>query len=317
MRSGPKFVNPVMDGNYPDPGVVYDPQTKLWYVSTTQVSYEHHNRFQIFSSPDLVKWEPAGWIFPNTTNDPVWTNNALLWAPEIHFVKGRYVALFVADNEEGKACIGVATSSSPSGPFKDSGQPLIYDPTVGVIDPTLFRNPHDRQYYVYWKKNYNAEDLPHSSIWAQKLAPSLTTLAPGSKAKFMIENTFHWEGPLVEAPWVVARGKYFYLFYSANIFSHDYAVGVARSKSPLGPWHKSRKSILHSSRTWSSPGHCSVVSWPRSKRTYMVYHAWRAGEEGGDYGRLLMADEVFWSEDHWPYLLHNVSSSGPRAVPSP
>jgi len=307
-----------MDGNYPDPGVVYDPTSNLWYVSTTQVAYEDNNRFEIFSSPNLVTWEPVGWIFPSSTNNPVWSNNELLWAPEIHYVNGQYIALFAASSrEDGKACIGIATSSSPSGPFEDSGQPLIYDPTIGVIDPTLFLNPQDNQYYVYWKKDYNSENLPHSSIWAQMLAPRLTALAPGSTATYMIENDLPWGGPLVEAPWLLARGTYFYLFYSANMYASDYAVGVARSTSPLGPWTKSPSPILQSSLLWSSPGHCSVVSWPNTESTYMVYHAWRAGQEGGDYGRMLMADEVFWSEDGWPYMLGNVSSSVPRPVPQP
>ena len=39
----------------------------------------------------------------------------------------RFVVYFAARNYAGMLCIGVATSSSVTGPFKDIGAPLVYN----------------------------------------------------------------------------------------------------------------------------------------------------------------------------------------------
>ena len=76
----------------------------------------------------------------------------------------------------------------------------------------------------------------------------------------LIKNELPWENDLVEGPWFVNHGSLYYLFYSANGYCGDaYAVGVARSKEPLGPYEKRGAPIRVSDAKFKGPGHCSVI----------------------------------------------------------
>ena len=144
-------------------------------------------------------------------------------------------------------------------------------------------------------------------------AKTIDEALTGARAT-LISNDLGWEGPLVEAPWVVRNGAFFYLFYSANAYYNGkYAVGVARASSPLGPYQKAGAPILTSNGSWVGPGHCSVVDGP-SGDTMMVYHAWQAGHVGGPGdGRLVLVDGIVW-RNGWPEV-PAAPSAGSRPLP--
>lgn len=149
-------------------------------------------------------------------------------------------------------------------------------------------------------------------IYGQALSADGTSLV-GNRAT-LITNDQGWEGPLVEGPFVVKKAGYYQLFYSANAYYNGtYAVGVARSQSPLGPYQKAGPPILKTNAAWVGPGHCSVVDTPDGD-TYMVYHAWQAGHVAGPGdGRLTLVDAVFW-ENGWP-VVPAAPSSRSRPMP--
>ena len=66
------------------------------------------------------------------------------WAPEIHFVNGRYLVYFSARQKSNdRLAIGVAISQNPIdpfGPYYDFGRPII-EGEPGVIDIHWFRDP--------------------------------------------------------------------------------------------------------------------------------------------------------------------------------
>src|SRR6185437_4521148 len=81
----------------------------------------------IFHSSGLVNWDYDGNAFSGL---PAWANvgGASLWAPAIKYFNGKYYLYFAASatalTGNGSA-IGVGTSSSPAGPFTDSGTPVV------------------------------------------------------------------------------------------------------------------------------------------------------------------------------------------------
>jgi len=61
------------------------------------------------------------------------------------------------------------------------------------------------------------------------------------------ENRGKAPWPVSEGPTVVKIDGTYYLFYSCNDFrSPDYAVGVATSKSPMGPFQKMKEPVISS-----------------------------------------------------------------------
>lgn len=95
----------------------------------------------IFHSTDLVNWNYVGDVFQKR---PKWIGESKLIGPEIQSHDGKYFLYYTAvdEDEQGNkrngGAIGVATSASPTGPWTDSGKPVVevqngrwvYDPFV-------------------------------------------------------------------------------------------------------------------------------------------------------------------------------------------
>jgi arabinan endo-1,5-alpha-L-arabinosidase len=290
QECGGLYTNPVIGTDCPDPGVV---RAGNQYVLTS-TGGDGGGTYVIRTSKDLVSWAKTSHVFPSGKG-PKWSDGSY-WAPEIHPVpSGDFVAYFSA-HEKGKTlAVGAAKGKSVTGPFTDLGGPLVRA-SVGAIDVNQFADANGNLYLV-WKDDGNSQGKS-TPIHGQKLAADGVTLQ-GSPTT-LITNTLGWEGPLVEGPWIIQHGGMYYLFYSANAYYNGkYAVGVARSKNPLGPYEKKGAPILTTNSRWVGPGHCSVVETPAG-RTMMVYHAWRAGQVNtSGSGRVVLVDEVVWNNG-WP-----------------
>jgi beta-xylosidase len=78
-------------------------------------------------------------------------------------------------------------------------------------------------------------------------------------------------------------------------------MGVARSRSLLGPWEKNPANpILAGNEQWKCPGHGSVVMDDRG-RYFMLYHAYDA-RTFVFTGREMLLDEVKFGGDGWPTI---------------
>lgn len=326
---GAEYTNPTVNAQTPDPGVFFDSPSGL-YVSTTTSDTSPSDPgypfplFPIRVSKDLVNWNFVGHIFPqNNSDSPKWAASDF-WAPEIHVVDGRYFVYFVARDFTEFLCVGVATAPGPFGPWKDVGKPLVRNASTESLDPTIALNVQTGKYFVYWKQDDNLPDWKFwvpTKIFARELAPNMTSVADNSSPIFLFQNDLPWEGRVVEAPWMVYRPPFYFLFYSANdccTVNSDYAVGVARSKSAIGPFEKKQTPVLQSSTAFIGPGHCSVIPLQASpNRSFMIYHSWLSGKVGKDSdNRTLMLDEVFWDESaQWPFMVNDEPSNTPQPIP--
>jgi arabinan endo-1,5-alpha-L-arabinosidase len=289
------YYNPVIDHDAPDPGVLR--VGKEWWMATTGGD-PSVGAFPMYRSRDLVHWHPFGNIF-EAGEAPTWSDNSY-WAPEIHKVGDKFVAYFTARDHNGMLCIGAAEADKVEGPYKDLGAPLVADPDMGLIDPTFFQDDDGKQ-YLYWKEDGNAFNPPlPTRILAQELGPDGMSLV--GEPRELIRNDLEWEGDIVEAPEVEKRGEYYYLFYSGNGFWGDmYAEGVARSKSPLGPFEKAPEPFLRSNEHWKGPGHAAITQ-DNEGQDWIVYHAWDKDHIGQHPGRMVLIDPLKWDEEEWPYV---------------
>ena len=254
-----------------------------------------------------MNWKVAGAVFPHR---PDWASGSF-WAPEISKFKGRYHVYYVARQKNGVLSVAVATADAPGGPYTDCG-PLVSQ-ADGSIDPVPSCDEKGDPYLI-WKEDGNSRNQP-TPIWAQRLTPEGTKVL-GEPVE-LIRNTADWEGSVVEGPFILRRGDWFYLFYSGNGCCGpdcNYALGVARSHSLLGPWQKNPANpILAANETWKCPGHGSIVSDPQG-RFWLLYHAYASGD-GSFSERQGMLDEVSFGPDDWPTIN---SGKGPSiTAPSP
>ena len=300
---GGLYSNPVVPVSCPDPGVLHDGGRYLMSCTSGNAA----DAFPIYVSTDLVHWTAQGHILPAAAK-PSWAQSDF-WAPEIHRVGTHYVAYFSARDTDGRLSIGAASASDPLGPYTALGQPLVHDPNMGLIDASEITTA-DGSPYLLWKEDGNAQGQP-TPIHAQPLAGDGLSLA-GTSAATLITNDQPWEGAVTEGPWMIEHGGMYYLFYSGNSYATSaYALGVARASSPLGPFTKALAPIVTSGGAWSGPGHCSVVDGHQD--LYVVYHAWEAGHENAAPGRLVLVDQIVWTNG-WPGV-PGAPSSATRPMP--
>jgi beta-xylosidase len=298
------FPNPIRDAATADPGVLR--VGSAWYVYHT--GKNSSGAYPILKSTDRVNWTNVGYIF-TPGRYPGWCNESPdWWAPEVHFVNGRYVAYFSArQDSNGKFAIGAATSSSPEGPFTSIGPPIATHSGWGLIDASFFKDPETGRSYCLWKDDKNAlsPQQPTPIVLYEVQADGVTRIGP---AQLLIQNTLAWEGNLVEAPSLVYRNNYYYLFYSANAYYDDrYAVGVARATSVGGPYTKLGDPILVSDAQYSGPGHQFIMQ-DSSGEWLMFYHA--RVKANGTTARHLMQDAIAWGADNWPSVHDGTPSAG-------
>jgi xylan 1,4-beta-xylosidase len=277
----------VLPGDHPDPSVVKIGDT-YWASATTS---NWAPVYPLLQSKDLLHWTTTGHIFDTL---PSWADY-YFWAPEITFDSGKVYVYYAAHKKGGNLCVAVASADKPEGPYTDHG-PLICE-AVGSIDAFPMRDENGKL-YIIWKEDANSVGKP-TSIWAMQMNEARTTLS-GERIELFRNDTAIWEKNLVEGVAMIKNNGYFYAFYAGAGccgIACTYGVGIARSKSLLGPWEKYAKNpVLTANDRWSCPGHGTPVE--KDGRHFFMYHAYDkknnvyTGREG-----LLM--EYVFTKDDW------------------
>lgn len=302
-----EFVNPVLDRNFPDPGVLAVERT--YYAYATEGGGRH---IQVASSQDLVSWEYLGEALPTL---PRWTTG-MTWAPEVIETSAGFVMYYTARHPgtvrpdgQGSQCITVAVADAPEGPFVDDSEgPLVCQADLGgSIDAIPYRDA-DGTLYLIWKNDGNCCSLI-TRMWAQPMAEDGLSLV-GEAVDLGIENDNAWERHVIEAPTVVLRDGTYYLFYSANDYANDrYAAGYATASTLLGPYSDAAENPILATpeddpeNRAFGPGGQAIVTGVDDE-DWILYHAWdRLFRQ-----RSMWLDRLTW-EDGRP-VVH-----GPTSVP--
>jgi arabinan endo-1,5-alpha-L-arabinosidase len=308
------YVNPVLDEDFPDPAVIRA-DDGFYYAYATQTLREGQwINIQLARSNDLVHWVQLGDALPEK---PDWARTTQdFWAPSVIFDGETYFMYYSATpdvyhrHERGHG-LAVATSTSPAGPFVDSGQPLLLGEGFEYIDPMAYDDPSTGKRLLYWGSGFQP-------IRVQELGPDRMSFAEGSEPLELIwPNGKNGSFPrLVEASWVHRHADHYYLFYSGdNCCGPDaeYGVMVARSKSATGPFEtlEEAKGVPHSlmlfkSERWLAPGHNSIVT-DDAGEVWIVYHAIDVNrprqrqQDEINSRRILLIDRIQW-KDGWPHV---------------
>lgn len=279
------FANPVLNRDFPDPGVVYAGGSYYAYATNGNGA-----NVQMARSSNLVNWTTLYDALPAL---PSWAQAGRTWAPDVAVTAGGTYNLYYTawSRTSGRQAIGVATASSPAGPFTPVGTaPLVSQSSQGgAIDPSVFTDSAGVQ-YLLWKNDGNAVGQD-TWIYLQRLAADGRGLV-GSPVQ-LIRQDQAWEGSLVEGPVLWARDGRYYLFYSANNYANgSYATGYAVADSLLGPYVKPGAPLLATTSEVIGPGGPEVAVGPDGN-TWMLYHSW----EGGTAYRSLSVDRIEWEGD--------------------
>src|ERR671916_1253050 len=332
------YVNPVSKtfaDTFADPAVI-KAKDGYWYAyGTTDPLREGEGKphvIPISRSNDLVNWEHVGDAFERPTEVSWADSDAGIWAPDIRYIDGKYYMYYVVTQttetpERNDNAIGVATAPTPTGPWTDSGAPVVgprrgageRDDFKWTFDPSEFTDT-DGTRYLYYGSYYGG-------IFVTKLSED-GTRAVGDPTMVAIDNRY-------EGAYVIKRNGYYYLFgSSANCCAGPttgYSVYVGRSTSPRGPFLDREGESMTESRVggtlvvtpngnkWVGTGHNAVVT-DLSGQDYLVYHAIDRGdpyldEPFGINERPMLLDRLDWV-DGWPTVRGGAwASEDPQPAP--
>ncbi|MGV8827902.1 MAG: family 43 glycosylhydrolase [Breznakibacter sp.] len=266
----PAAKNPVLSGYYADPEIIYSNKIGKYFIYPTSDGFDGWGGyyFRTFSSDNLKDWKDEGVIL-DLKKDVSWANGNA-WAPTIAEKKVgktyKYFYYFSGGKDGGPKKIGVAVSDNPSGPFVDSGKPLIDFKPEGVtngqeIDSDVFIDPKSGKSYIYWGNCYMA---------GAELNKDMVSIKKNTVRVMTPDKTFR------EAVEVFYRkGLYYFLWSEDDTGSANYKVRYATAKSPLGPLTIPENNIVimkDESRGIYGTGHNSILQLPGTDEWYIVYH---------------------------------------------
>jgi len=204
------------------------------------------------------------------------------WAPAVFSTNGKFYFYYsVGPQNPTPSRLGVAVGNSPSGPFVDSGKPLL---TGGdgfeAIDPMVFRDPKSGQVLLY------AGGSAGAKLRVFELGPDLVSFAR--------EIPVETPPKFTEAAFVHYHKERYYISYSHGGWRHSsYSVHYSSSDSATGPWTY-HGVIVSSDSTRKGPGHHSFAQDPRTGAWLVFYHRWENQTGDGPYrgSRQICVDRV-------------------------
>lgn len=257
--------NPVLPGYNADPHVALIDGTFYICPTTDGFASWGSTSFSVFSSNNLVQWTDRGVILDIPTA-LTWAGGHG-WAPSITRVGGTYYFYFSADSQ-----LGVATSSSVTGPFKDAlGKPLATTRQYGPqsIDPYAFIDD-DGTPYLYFGSG-------SGGLLVAQLNPSMVSFS-GTPANISPSGA---SGTLEGSAVFKRNGTYYLVWSEGDTRNATYQMAYARAQSPLGPF--ARLAVILRQDTALGilgPGGGTVLGIPGRDEYYLVYHRFKI--PGGD-----------------------------------
>ncbi|PJI10451.1 MULTISPECIES: carbohydrate-binding protein [Clostridium] len=303
LAKTPGYSNPLITQKFgADPwAMVYNGRVYLYMSSDSfeykngQIADNDYNNIKtisVISSDDMVNWTDHGEIpVAGYSGAARWASNS--WAPAVthKVINGKEKFFLYFANSGGG--IGVLTSDSPIGPWKDPiGRPLITGSTPGasgspwLFDPAVLVDD-DGTGYLYFGGGVPGGNHPSQSQAANprsarviKLSSDMTHTVGSAAA---IDSPFMFEDSGIHK----YNGKYYYSYCSNFSGNHPYGappagdVAYMTSNSPMGPFNYQGVFLKNPGTFFGVGGnnHHSVFQF--KNQWYVTYHAQTLGKAMG------------------------------------
>ncbi|WP_201006066.1 glycoside hydrolase family 43 protein [Paenibacillus glycanilyticus] len=232
-----------------------------------------------------------------------------IWAPELHFINGKWYVYFAAGTAEDQWAIRPyvleCSDEDPiTGTWVEKGK-IKLDFESFSLDATTFQ--HNGERYLIWAQ-YKESD---SNLYIAKLANPWTIIGP----QVLISTPeYDWEiqGYRVnEGPAVLLRNGRIFVAFSASATDHRYCMGLLEASLDAdlldpGSWTKHPKPVFETNEETENygPGHNSFTVSEDGLTDLMVYHARPYKELIGsplsDPNRHARIQAFNWKEDGTP-----------------
>lgn len=248
----------------------------------------------------------------------IWTKHATgemgahIWAPEIHFIDGKWYVYFAAGRADDIWKIRMyALESSAANPMTGSWgeKGRIATPMDSfALDATTFTVGGTR--YLSWAQ-HDPAIATNSNVYIAKMAGPTTIV--GTPTRLTVP-TYGWETTgfkVNEGPAFIQRGDKVFLSYSASATDSNYCLGLlsaSASANLLDPaaWTKSPTPVFKSNEATGQygPGHNFFTKSEDGGSDILVYHdrGYKdiSGDPLNDPNRRTRVQKLYWNADGTP-----------------
>lgn len=321
------FTNPLLPTG-PDPWVEYH-DGFYYYMNTTGKNltlWKTRSMADLSTAPKKVIWTPPA-------SGPY---SHEIWAPEIHFLDGKWYVYFAADagtNDSHR--IWVIENAAPD-PFQGDWtfKGKLADPAdKWAIDASVFED-QGRLYFIW--SGWDGDENGTQSIYIARLKNPWTV--EGKRARLSTPE-YPWEKvgdipdylktgnpphiDVNEGPEILKRDAKIFLVYSASACWTDYySLGMLTADSGadlLNPtvWEKSSRPVFQGSDQSHvyATGHNSFFKSNDGKQDWILYHANSEPHQGCSWHRSPRAQPFTWNSDGTPDFGTPVPAG--KALPRP
>lgn len=314
------FTNPIMNSGA-DPYSTY--KDGYYYYTNTA-----GNRLVLWKTKNLADLSSAEkktiWTPPENTD---YSHD--IWAPEVHFIDGKWYVYFAADDGDNKTHRMYAVENSSEDPMQGDWEfkgKIAAPSDKWAIDGNVFEV--NDQLYMIWS-GWEGDENGQQDIFIAKMKNPYTI--DGKRTKIS-SPTFDWErnwesGPEVyvnEGPQFLSHDdKIFIVFSASGCWTDFYTLGLLEfdgSKDLLdaSAWKKHAEPIFTQApeKGVYAPGHNSFFKSPDGTEDWILYHANSNPGDGCGGKRSPRMQKISWNEDGTPNLGTPVSEDTELEVPS-
>ncbi|WP_187263316.1 glycoside hydrolase family 43 protein [Pontibacter beigongshangensis] len=316
--AGPEttFTNPLLPSG-PDPWVAQ--KDSFYYYTHTlgnriALARTRHMS-QLREAPLQTIWTPpAQWLYSRN-----------LWAPELHFVDGKWYVYFAADGGQDKDhrmyVLENASADPTTGTWEFKGK-IADSSDKWAIDGTVLE--HNGKQYFLWSGWRGDNDPGVQQLYIARMTNPWTL--EGERV-MLSEPVYPWErnGLVNEGPQVLKNkaGQVFLIYSASGCWTDDYALGMLTLKEggdPLKPadWTKKPNPVFSKSPAGNAygPGHNGFFTSPDGTEDWIIYHANSSPGQGCSGGRSPRMQKFTWNTDGTPNFGEPVSLSSQISRPS-
>jgi GH43 family beta-xylosidase len=245
-----------------------------------------------------------------------------IWAPELQFVRGRWMIYFAAsdgDNRNHRMYALEAKTDDPQGEYTFRGQVAAATDRWAIDGIAVER---DGALFFVWSGWRCDDDGFPQVLYIAAMSDPWTIHGD----RYELAAPEHdWErqvAPLLEGPAVLYRDGDLFITYSASAsWSDHYALGLLRHAGgdilAASSWVKSASPVFAQQPQHGvfGPGHNSFVKSPDGSEDWIVYHA--IDRSGGGWSRRSVRAQRFqWTADGLPVFGQPVAAGVPLAEPA-
>lgn len=259
-----------------DPYVYYHSDGYYYFTYSTP-EYDRIELRRAWSVKGLAEAKPITIWRKHASGPMSWH----IWAPELHFINGKWYIYFAAGRAEDpwwiRTWVLENTSSDPfCGTWEEKGS-LEAEWDSFMLDCTVFEN-HGKWFAVWAQKRQTRDE--NSALYIAEMESPIKLKLPQTLLTF---PEYDWECrgfKVNEGPAVLQRNGKVFLTFSASATDATYCMGmlVAEDGADLTKaesWTKLKEPVLVTDEKAGifGPGHNSFTTSRDGKTDYLIYHA--------------------------------------------